>query len=359
LALRLCDLARHVGGTLEGSPEVRIRGIAGIEEAGEGDLTFLGHPKYKAELAVTKATAVLVAPGVLCPERLEVIRTKDPYGALAKALELFDPGPPELAPGVHASAVVAGSAELGEDVRVGPHAVIEHGVRVGGSSRIHAGVFLGTGVVLGEGCILLPGVYVGRDCVLGNHVRVQPGAVIGSDGFGYAPIDGVLHRIPQLGIVELGDDVEIGANACIDRATMGATRIGRGTKIDNLVQIAHNVAIGENSVLAAQVGIAGSTKVGRGVRFGGQAGLVGHLRIGDGVSIGAQAGVIGDIPPAETVSGYPARPHREALRIEAELHGLSELRRRVRALEEAQERRAKGRLDPLDPGVSEDDRAPG
>jgi UDP-3-O-[3-hydroxymyristoyl] glucosamine N-acyltransferase len=335
-------------------------GIAGIEEAGEGDLTFLGHPRYRAELAATKATAVLAAPGVICPDRLEVIRTQDPYGALAKALELFDPGPPELAPGIHASAIVNSSAELGDDVRVGPHAVIEGGVRIGKSSRIHAGAFLGGTARLGEACVLLPGVYVGRGCVLGNRVLVQPHAVIGSDGFGYAPVDGVLRRIPQLGIVEVGDDVEIGANACIDRATMGATRIGRGTKIDNLVQIAHNVVIGENSVLAAQVGIAGSTKVGRGVRFGGQAGLVGHLRIGDLASIGAQAGVIGDVPAKETVSGYPARPHREALRIEAELHGLAELRRRVRALEKAQGNRAtKGRGDPLDPGVSADDSAPG
>jgi UDP-3-O-[3-hydroxymyristoyl] glucosamine N-acyltransferase len=200
---------------------------------------------------------------------------------------------------------------------------------------------VGAGAVIGGDGYLHARAYVGRRCVLGDRVVLQPGAVVGSDGFGYAFVDGAYRRIPQLGIVEIGDDVEIGANACIDRATLGATRIARGTKIDNLVQIAHNVAIGEHGALAAQSGVAGSTRLGKGVRLGGQAGLVGHLRVGDGVQVGAQAGVIGDIPAGVTVSGYPARPHSEAMRAEAALRRLPDLARRVRALEKSRDRNEK------------------
>jgi UDP-3-O-[3-hydroxymyristoyl] glucosamine N-acyltransferase len=327
------EIRAHVDGKLEGSGEGVLRGVAGLDEAGEGDLTFLANPKYRSALETTRASAVLVAEGVPCPPHLAVIRTPDPYAALMRVVHLFDPGLPEVAVGAHPTAVVSPEAVIGPEVGIGPHVVVEAGATLGARTRIAAGGYVGTDAVLGEDCYLYPHVYVGRGCRLGRRVHVQAGAVIGSDGFGYAPVDGVFRKIPQIGVVEIADDVEIGANACIDRATLGRTVIGRGTKIDNLVQIAHNVAIAEDGAVAAQSGIAGSTKIGRGVRLGGQAGLVGHLKIGDGASIGAQAGVIGDVAAGETVSGYPARPHRDAMRVEASVRRLPELIRRVRALE--------------------------
>jgi UDP-3-O-[3-hydroxymyristoyl] glucosamine N-acyltransferase len=328
----LLEIAKHVGGELSGSPDISVRGVAGLEEAEEDELSFLHHPKYRAALSDTRAAAVLVAPDVDCPSRLAAIRVPDPYAAVSSVLVLFDPGPPDVV-GVHPTAVVDPDAELARDAALGPHVVVEAGARIGARSRIGAGSHVSADAVLGEDCYLFPRVFVGRGCVLGNRVRVHPGAVIGADGFGYAHIDGEYRKIPQLGIVELADDVEIGANACIDRATVGKTTLGRGTKIDNLVQIAHNVAIAEGAALAAQSGVAGSTHIGKGVRLGGQAGLVGHITIGDGASIGAQAGVIGDIPAGITVSGYPARPHGDAMRIEAAVRRLPELARRLRALE--------------------------
>jgi UDP-3-O-[3-hydroxymyristoyl] glucosamine N-acyltransferase len=208
--------------------------------------------------------------------------------------------------------------------------VVAEGGSIGARTCLIGNVYVGADAAVGADCLLYPGVYVGARCRLGDRVIVQAGAVIGADGFGYAPGEGGYRKIPQIGIVIVGDDVEIGANACIDRATVGATRIGPGAKIDNLVQVAHNVAIGAGSALAAQSGVAGSTRLGKAVRLGGQAGLVGHVRIGDGASVGAQAGVIGDVKAGETVSGYPARPHREALRAEAALRRLPDLIKRLR-----------------------------
>jgi UDP-3-O-[3-hydroxymyristoyl] glucosamine N-acyltransferase len=335
---RLAEIATHVGGSVEGSPDVSIRGVAGIEEAVEGQLTFVANPKYRGGLATTKASAVLLAPGVDCPERIAVVRTADPYAAMMRTLLLFDPGLPEIPAGVHPTAVVAPDARLGDDVGIGPHVVVEAAAVIGRGSRIGAGGYVGQGARLGEACHLYPRVYVGRQCVLGSRVVIHAGTVIGSDGFGYAPIEGHFHKIPQIGIVEIADDVEIGANACIDRATFGKTSIGRGTKIDNLVQIAHNVAIAENCALAAQAGVAGSVRIGTGVRLGGQAGLAGHLQVGDFANVAAQGGVIGNVPSGATVSGYPARPHREAMRAEAALRKLPELLRRVRALERERDR---------------------
>jgi UDP-3-O-[3-hydroxymyristoyl] glucosamine N-acyltransferase len=327
------EVAAHVEGVLEGAPDTPVRAVAGIEEAGPGDLTFLAHPRYRSALDGTKASVILAPPGVPCPRGLVVVRVKDPYRALQRVLEWFDPGPPRVAPGVHPTAVVDPAAHLETGAAVGPHAVVEAGARLGARTVVGAGCYVGEEALLGEDCYLYPHAYVGRRCVLGARVVLQPAAVVGSDGFGYAFVDGSYRRIPQIGIVVIGDDVEIGANACIDRATLGATSIERGTKIDNLVQVAHNVAIAENSALAAQSGVAGSTRIGKWVRLGGQAGIVGHARIGDGAQIGAQAGVIGDVPPGVTVSGYPARPHQEAMRAEAALRRLPDLARRVRALE--------------------------
>ncbi|HMB71178.1 MAG TPA: UDP-3-O-(3-hydroxymyristoyl)glucosamine N-acyltransferase [bacterium] len=326
-------IAEQLGGTVEGSPDVLVTGVAGIEEAGEGDLTFVANPKYVAALARTRATAVLLAPALERPDGVTAVRVPDPYAAMMMVLRLFDPGPPEVAPGVHATAIVAADVTVPPDGGVGPYVVVERGVVLGAGTRIGAHGFVGEGAALGEACYLHPRVTVARGCRLGNRVVVHSGTVIGADGFGYAPVEGRYHKIPQLGIVDVGDDVEIGANSCIDRATMGATVIGRGTKIDNLVQVAHNARIGRDVAVAAQAGISGSTRVDDGARLGGQAGLVGHIHIGAGATIGAQAGVIGDIPAGETVSGYPARPHRQTLRAEATLRRLPELVKRLRALD--------------------------
>ena len=339
-ALTLGEIAKAVGGSIEGPPERVLRGVAGLEEAGPEQLSFLANPKYRSALAATKAGAVLLAPGWECPAGVACVRTPDPYAALVVVLSRFDPGLPAVE-GVHPSAVVHASADLAPDAALGPHAVVGPGARIGARSRVAAGGVVGADAVLGEDCYLYPRVVVGRACVLGNRVVIHPGTVIGSDGFGYAPVDGSYRKVPQIGIVVVEDDVEIGANTCIDRATFGTTRIGRGTKIDNLVQIAHNVAIGENSALAAQSGVAGSTRLGRGVVLGGQAGLSGHLRLGDGAQVAAQAGVIGSVEAGVTVSGYPARPHREALRAAAMLRRLPEWERRIRALERKGDRRTR------------------
>lgn len=325
-ALTLADIARHVGGALEGDGTVVITGAAGIEEAGPGELTFVANPKYVSALRTTRASAVLVAPGMDCPESIAAVRTPDPYAALVRVLMLFDPGPPEVAPGVHPTAVVGDGVELGEGAGVGPYAVVEAGARIGKGTRIAAHAYVGHEAVLGEGCYLHPQTYVGRRCRLGNRVVLYPGAVVGADGFGYAPYQGRYHKIPQLGIVDLGDDVEVGANACIDRATMGCTRVGRGTKIDNLVMVAHNAAIGEDGVIAAQAGISGSTRIGDRLRMGGQVGVIGHLRIGNDVTASAKSGIIGDLTDGEMVSGFPARPHREWLRGIAALRKLAGIR---------------------------------
>ncbi|MBZ0268950.1 UDP-3-O-(3-hydroxymyristoyl)glucosamine N-acyltransferase, partial [bacterium] len=291
----LARIAEHVGGALEGSGDLAVTGVAGIDEAGPGELTFVANPKYAAALKTTRASAVLLAPGMECPSGIACVRTPDPYAALVRVLMLFDPGPPPVPPGVHPTAVVAEDAELGEGAGVGPHAVVEAGARLGKGTRIAANAYVGHEAVLGDGCYLHPQSYVGRRCRLGHRVVLYPGAIVGSDGFGYAPVEGRYHKIPQLGIVDLGDDVEVGANACIDRATMGCTRIGRGTKIDNLVQVAHNVAIGEDGVIAAQAGISGSTRIGDRLQMGGQVGVIGHLRFGNDVTASAKSGVIGNL----------------------------------------------------------------
>ncbi len=331
--LSLGEIARLVGGRLEGPDDRTIRRAAGIEDAGPDEITFVANRRYRGALAQTRAGAVLLPPDLACPRGVACIRVSDPYAALVRVLLAFDPGPPEL-DGIHATAVVGEGATLASGVALGPHVTVGRGARLGARTRVAAGCVIGEAASLGEDCYLHPRVVVAHRCVIGNRVVVHAGAVIGADGFGYAPVDGVFCKVPQLGIVNVEDDVEIGANACIDRATFGETRIGRGAKIDNLVQVAHNVAIGEGSALAAQSGIAGSTRIGKGVRLGGQAGLAGHLRVGDGASIAAQAGVIGNVDSGETVSGYPARPHRDMMRVEAIVQRLPEFLKRLKALEQ-------------------------
>jgi UDP-3-O-[3-hydroxymyristoyl] glucosamine N-acyltransferase len=327
----LRDLASALGCTVKGDGGVEVTRVAGIEEAGPGDLTFVSNPKYASRLAATKATAVIVAPDVATDHPSLVSR--NPYLTYARAASLLHPEP-RPSPGVHASAAVDPTAVLGEGVHVGPLAVVGARTRVGARTVVHALVALAEDVVVGEDCRLHSGAQVREGCRLGDRVVLQNGAVIGADGFGFAKDEeGRYHKIPHRGIVVLEDDVEIGANSAIDRAAHGQTRIGRGVKIDNLVQIGHSVSIGADSVLAGQVGIAGSTKVGARVTLAGQVGVAGHISIGDGVVATAQTGIPNSVDAGKVLSGYPAIDNRDWLKSSAVFSKLPELLKRVRELE--------------------------
>ena len=330
--MRLDALARALGCTLEGDGSAEVTGVAPIETAGPGDLTFLHHPKYLQHLATTRAAAVIMPPGTQSPP-CAVLRHENPYLAFATALRLFFPEAPRWA-GVHPQAAVAATARLAPGVAVGAFAVVEDAAEVGEETQIGPQVYIGRGSRIGRSCLLYPQVVIREGVTVGDRVIIHSGTVVGSDGFGYArDAQGRSHKVLQVGRVVIEDDVELGANVTVDRATLGATRIGRGTKIDNLVQIAHNVVIGEHSVVVAQVAIAGSTELGRHVTIGGQAGIVGHVKIGDRSVIGSQAGVGEDVPAGAMVLGSPALPHLTTKRIWAAWARLPELLRRVRKLE--------------------------
>jgi UDP-3-O-[3-hydroxymyristoyl] glucosamine N-acyltransferase len=341
-AFTLSELAARVGGEVVGDGAVLIRRVAPLEEAGPGDISFFSNPKYRAAYRASRASAVIVeageAPDPAAPGR-SLLRARNAYLAFARVSTLFHPprtAIPDVAPEafVHPGAKVAPSAEVMPLAYVGP------GAEVGARTILFPGTFLGEGARVGEDCILYPGAVVRERCTLGNRVILQPGCVVGSDGFGFAfdmqgeAGSGPSHyKVPQAGVAVVEDDVELGANTCVDRATLGATVVGRGAKVDNLVQIAHNVEIGPLSLLAAQAGIAGSTRLGMGVLLGGQVGIVGHLSIGDGAKFVAQSGVMSDVEPGETVAGSPSRPRGEWLRIEAALGRLPELVKEVRRLQ--------------------------
>lgn len=317
------EIARLLDAVVEGNDEGVIRRVAKIEEAGEGDLTFLANPKYSRYLAVTRASAVIVGKSVAVEDRpadappLTLIRVDDPYVGFVRILARFNPPQLPLLPGIHPAAVIANDAAIGEDVRIGPLVVIGERTRIGARSILCPGTVVGSDVVIGNDCILYPHVTVREACRIGDRCILQPGAVVGSDGFGFAPkADGTFEKIPQMGIVVIEDDVEIGANTTVDRATLGETRIKKGTKLDNLIQVAHNVVIGENTVMAAQSGISGSTRIGKNVMVGGQVGFTGHIAVANRVKIGAQSGVHRSITTeGGAYFGTPAFAQREALRI--------------------------------------------
>jgi len=327
------ELARLLGGRLEGE-DGDLTAVAPLESAGPADLSFLHSARYADRLAATAAGAVLVAEdlGTECARPL--IRVPDPYAALSQALEALYPPEQTPQPGVHPTAVVDPEAELGSDVSIGPLAVIEAGAVIGERSIIDARVFIGREAVLGADCHLHPGAVVYRRCRLGDRVELLANAVVGSDGFGHSREEGVWKKIPHKGIAVLEDDVLVGACSTIDRATFWETRIGRGTRIDNLVMVAHNCMIGADTALAAQAGLAGSTTIGSGVQVGGQAGFSGHITVHDKAVIGAQSGVDKDVPEGTYVFGYPARPYREAFGMLAALNRMPEMRKRIRELEQ-------------------------
>ncbi len=329
--MKLRELAERVGCELRGDGDVEVAGVAGIEQAGPGDVTFLANPRYASHLAETRAAAVILAPGH--EARVPCLVTDQPYLAFVRAVAILRP-PSRPAAGVHPSAQVDPAAVLGPDVHVGALAVVGPGVRVGARTVIHPHVVLYADVEVGEDCVLHSGVQVRERCRLGNRVVVQNGAVIGADGFGFARDEGGrYHKFPQVGVVVIEDDVEIGALTAVDRAALGETRIGRGTKLDNLVQVGHSVTIGEDSVLAGQVGIAGSSRIGSRVMLAGQVGVAGHLTIGDGVIATAQSGIPSSVEKGTVVSGYPAIENRAWLRSSAVFARLPDLQKRLRGLE--------------------------
>jgi UDP-3-O-[3-hydroxymyristoyl] glucosamine N-acyltransferase len=333
----LAELAARVGGEVVGDGELRLEGVAALEDATQAQVSFLANRKYRRAFEQSKAGAVVVEPEEAIPEGRTVLRVRNAYLAFAKITTLFHP-PREAVPEVAPAAVVHPSARVHPAAQVMPLASVGPGARVGARTILHPGVQLGEGARIGEDCLLYPNVVVREGCVLGDRVIVQAGAIIGSDGFGFA-FDpegdgrGPRHyKLPQVGIVVVEDDVEIGACTCIDRAAMGVTRIGRGTKIDNLVQIAHNVEVGPLSLLVSQVGISGSTRLGMGVVVGGQAGIVGHLTIGDGARIAAQSGVGSDLGAGEQVGGSPSQPAGLWRRTVASLNHLVEMRKELATL---------------------------
>jgi UDP-3-O-[3-hydroxymyristoyl] glucosamine N-acyltransferase len=329
---KLKDIAEILKGELVGDGSIEISGLAGIEQAQAGDLAFLANPKYKKFLETTKASAVIV-PWEITAAKVPLIRHQNSYLAFCKALEIFVKPKKDYAPEIHPTALIGKGVKLGKDIFLGPYVVIEDKVVLGDNVVVLAGSFIGEETVIGEESFIYPNVTIREKISIGKNAIIHPGVVIGSDGFGYAWEGGKYRKIPQAGIVVIEDDVEIGANACIDRATMGETRIKKGAKIDNLVQIAHNVDIGENSAIAGQVGIAGSSKIGKNVILGGQVGVLGHLQIGDNARLGAQAAATKSLKENQTYSGYPAREHRKAKRIEACISNLPELFKRVKELE--------------------------
>ena len=341
MQLSLAELGPRIGAIVRGDGALCVTGVAELSAAGPAQLAFYSNGRYKKDLQATRAAAVIVgeADEALVPAGAARLIAPQPYVAFAKASAIFFGGP-AAGPGVRRGALVDESAEVDPSAAVFPGAYVGPGARIGKGTTLHAGVRVLEGARIGDGCTLWPGAVVRERCVLGDRVVLQPNSVIGSDGFGFAfdlegDGQGPIHRkVPQAGIVRVEDDVEIGACTCVDRATLGETVIGRGTKIDNLVQIGHNVKVGPLSLVVAQVGISGSTEIGAGVVLAGQVGIAGHVKVGDGARIGGQSGIYNDVPDGAVYTGTPARPHREFLRSMAALYQLPALLKEIRRLSE-------------------------
>jgi UDP-3-O-[3-hydroxymyristoyl] glucosamine N-acyltransferase len=332
MPLSLSQIADKIGAELRGDPNLIISGLATLEDAGEGDLSYVVSPKFSKQIDTCKASALIAFPGIRCADR-HLLILKDPHLGFARAMRLFHKVYPDVEPGIDPMASIADGVTIPAGVAIGPHAVISKGSQIGAGCAIGAGAFIGENSVLGENCRIFPNVTIRENIRIGNNVVIYPNAVIGSDGFGYC-WDGNSHfKIPQAGTVVIDDDVEIGAGTTIDRATLGETHIGRGCIIDNMVQIAHNCKIGEYSILCAQAGLAGTSTLERRVTLAGQVGIAGHLRIGENSIIEAQSGVAGDLPPNSIHFGSPSRDFRLAHKIDAILNRLPDYVARIRKLE--------------------------
>ncbi|MBU0758963.1 MAG: UDP-3-O-(3-hydroxymyristoyl)glucosamine N-acyltransferase [Candidatus Omnitrophica bacterium] len=333
----LKEIAAIINGEIIGDKETVVTGVCGIKEAQEGDLTFIANSRYLSLMNHTKASAIITSKDVQQAPK-PIIRTDNPSIAFAKMVSLLAPNEAKRPKGIHPTAVLGDKVKLSRNVAIGPHAVIEDNVEIKENTILYAGAYVGHHTKIGRDCIVYPYVIIRERIVIGDRVIIHGGTVIGSDGFGFSTVRGVHHRIPQIGNVIIEDDVEIGANVTIDRARFDKTLIKKGTKIDNLVQIAHNVVVGEHSIIVAQSGISGSTTIGKNVTLAGQSGVIGHITIGDNAVVAAQAGVTKSIPPRACVSGYPAKPHRLAKRINACVQNLPELYKKIKALEEELEK---------------------
>lgn len=326
------EISELISGVVVGDFSLSVDGISGLKEASEGDLSFLANPKYLSQAKESKASVIIVGKEVLLHGKT-VIQVDNPSLGFSKVVDIFLEAFKPNFSGIHDSAVIAHGVELGENVAIGPNVVIEEGCIIGNNSIIHAGSYVGVQSVIGEDCLLYPNVTVREKSKIGNRVIIHSSTVIGSDGFGYATVDGKHVKIPQLGNVIIEDDVEIGACVTVDRARFESTCIGAGTKIDNLVQIAHNVQIGENSILVAQSGISGSSSVGKGVIIAGQVGIAGHLTLGDGVVAVARAGVTKSFPANTMIGGFPARNFKEQMKLEAQYNRLPKYIQMIKDLE--------------------------
>lgn len=341
MEITLEALAALVGGSLEGPPDRVVSGLKGLEEAGARDVAFLANPKYAKLLPACRAGVALVGRDQKTPPGLAVIRVDDPYLAYAQTLaaaaaQPYEPG------GVHPRAMVEESAQLADDVTIHALAYVGDGVKLGRRVTLHPGVYLGAGVEIGDDTVLHANVTVHHGCTLGKRCIIHSGTVIGADGYGFAPQGEGYFKIPQVGVVQIDDDVELGALNSVDRAALGRTWIQSGVKTDNMVHVAHNCVVGENTLIVAQVGVSGSTKVGKRVQIGGQAGIAGHLTVGDGVRIAARCGVAQSIEEGRVVSGFPAMPHRLWLRTRSLIRRLPELFKRVKDLEKRLDDAASG-----------------
>lgn len=331
------QIAALVGGRVEGDPEASVESFSKIEEARKGQLSFLANPKYEDHLYTTRASVVIVGESLelKAPVSASLIRVSDPYSAFARLLTMYQEMRNRQLSGVEQPSFVAPTARIGRNVYIGAFAYIGDHAVVGDDTKVFPQVFIGSHVRVGSNTILHPGVKVYHECVIGNHVTIHAGTVIGSDGFGFAPqSDGSYSKVPQIGNVVVEDRVEIGANTCIDRATMGSTVVRAGAKLDNLIQVAHNVEVGRDTVIAAQVGVSGSTRIGNRVMIGGQAGIVGHITIADGSRINGQSGVSKSMKtPDQAVTGTPALEYGSALRAQAVFKNLPEIEKRIKELE--------------------------
>lgn len=327
------QIADFVNGTVEGNAETKVTTFAKIEEGRTGAISFLSNPKYTHYLYDTQSSVVLVNNDLQLehPVNATLIRVDNAYECVARLLQMYESMKPRKK-GIHPQACIAETAHVGDDCYVGAFAYIGENVTIGKGTQIYPHVVVEDNATIGEGCVLYPNVSVYHDCQIGNRVILHSGAVIGADGFGFAPGENGYDKIPQIGNVVIEDDVEIGANACVDRSTMGSTIVHRGAKIDNLVQIAHNVEVGEHTVMSAQVGIAGSTKVGKWCMFGGQAGFAGHITVGDHTNVGAQCGVNSSVKGNESLIGSPAQEPKSFFRSSVIFKKLPDMYRDLEAL---------------------------